>query len=79
MLVGMNMKEGETDGTGERRSNEGETPFRRAEGRRWPLVRGTFYIPGGGRMDPTITDTGACVDLTVGRRKSSLSVVFICQ
>lgn len=53
MLVGMNIKEGETDRAGER-NHEEEKPFRRAEAGHWPLIRGTFCLLGARKMETVV-------------------------
>ena len=53
MLVAMTIKEGETDHAGER-NHEEEKSFRRAEGRHWPLIWGTFCLPGAGKMETVV-------------------------
>lgn len=71
------MQKGERGGTGERMSNEREKPFRRAAGMYWPLMRGTFSHPWRRKDGHSDTDTGACVDLVVGRKGSAVPVVSI--
>lgn len=73
------MKNMRRDGTGKRRSNEGEKKSLKSRGEVLAFDKGDILHPLRRKDEHKNTDTGACVDVVVDRRGSTAPVVYIFQ